>query len=178
MGQRDLDIGIHSLHVCASEAVSIRWFHARGAGAFTRGWSGIGEFGSSVENQLGRSPPSSHDLCMNDWSTLDRQMHTWGSRLRDDLDISAPDAARLASTIARELDGAAPATRTAIRAASSVPLESRLDEIRAFQMWMDLSAADQSNPIARAKAKPVSSFDRLSPTGAMTARTGITISEP
>ena len=52
MGQRDLDIGIHSLHVCASEAVSIRWFHARGAGAFTRGWSGMGEFGSSVDNQL------------------------------------------------------------------------------------------------------------------------------
>jgi hypothetical protein len=76
---------------------------------------------------------------------LDEQMQQWSSRLRDDLMILPPESNRLGSTISAEVTGLTAEARQKVRDASLIPLEERIEELSAFQGWMDL--VRQSEPI-------------------------------
>ncbi|MGD0092100.1 MAG: hypothetical protein ABSE73_19475 [Planctomycetota bacterium] len=83
---------------------------------------------------------------------LDRQMLQWSSRLRDDLSILAPESNRLASTIAREVGSLSSEAKQRVEDASVVPIEDRVEELRAFQAWMDIvRASTPPPPVVRAQ---------------------------
>lgn len=78
---------------------------------------------------------------------LDEQMRQWSARLRDDLKIASPKSDALASIIAREVHGLSFEAKDRVRTASLVPLRSRLDELIAFQKWMDLTRLSSPHPV-------------------------------
>lgn len=73
-------------------------------------------------------------------------MRQWGSRLRDDLGIPSAHSQALATSIAHDVHGLSPSTKRAIIAASPVQLEARLDELVAFQAFMDEMSAMSHGP--------------------------------
>lgn len=83
---------------------------------------------------------------MANWDVLDRQMHPWRTRLRDDLRLSASQAESLASSISREVASLEIPSKDRLRLASPIPLSCRLDELIAFQAWMDM-AHDADHPV-------------------------------
>ena len=68
---------------------------------------------------------------------LDAQMQQWSTRLRDDLKINSPDCNQLATKIAAEVQMLNDSVKREIEAASPVSIRDRLDELIAFQNWMD-----------------------------------------
>jgi hypothetical protein len=68
---------------------------------------------------------------------LDRQMQKWCTRLRDDLKITPPESNSLATTIAMEVSQLPSDARQRIKDTSQILLRDRLDELVAFQGWMD-----------------------------------------
>jgi hypothetical protein len=72
---------------------------------------------------------------MND---LDKQMQQWSTRLRDDLKIGPPESNQLATTIAKEVSALSDAAKQRVKEASQIPLKIRIEELVAFQAWMDL----------------------------------------
>jgi hypothetical protein len=76
---------------------------------------------------------------------LDKQTQQWSSRLRDDLRIGPPESMQLATTITKEVAALAAASKERVREASKIPLNVRIEELVAFQGWMDLVHA-QSEP--------------------------------
>lgn len=102
--------------------------------------------------QIGGAKPRIHYtggiLAMN-WDHLDRQMRRWGPRLRDDLRISPAASDALATAIFREVGGLPLETLALLRSATPVPVKARIDELIAFQQFMD---QDPSDPVStRAK---------------------------
>lgn len=83
---------------------------------------------------------------------LDDQMQAWAPRLRDDLGVSLEASNSLASSIAAEVRALRPEARAAVLSATPVPLRQRLDELKAFQDFMDM-ASDIPNmpPLMRAQ---------------------------
>jgi hypothetical protein len=79
---------------------------------------------------------------------LDEQMRRWSNRLRDDLRILSPHSDALASSIAREVQALSFEAKDRVRAASLVPVEARLEELVAFQKWMDLVHGSRPHPAA------------------------------
>jgi hypothetical protein len=77
---------------------------------------------------------------------IDEQMRHWSARLRDDLKIVPPESDSLASTIALEVQGLPFEAKERVREASLIPLEARLDELEAFQKWMDLIQRSKPHP--------------------------------
>lgn len=75
---------------------------------------------------------------------LDQQMLQWSTRLRDDLTISPPESNHLATTIAKKVAALSSDAKIRIRGASLIPLETRWEELVAFQGWMDV--VRNSNP--------------------------------
>jgi hypothetical protein len=76
---------------------------------------------------------------------LDEQMRQWSGKLNRDVGISPADCDHLASTIAREVaslphDAKVKANNTL------VPLSARLEELRAFQGWMDFVSGSKPHP--------------------------------
>lgn len=69
---------------------------------------------------------------------LDAQMQIWSTRLRDDLRISSPDSNMLASIIANEIRVLSSDAKMRVRQASKISLDTRLEELTAFQGYMDL----------------------------------------
>ena len=90
-------------------------------------------------------------LLMTDWSTVDQHMRTWASRITDDLAIDVADAVHLATTISREVAAVGDTTRDAMRAVSPVAVERRIEELRAFQTWMDIAHARPHPAVVRAQ---------------------------
>jgi hypothetical protein len=82
---------------------------------------------------------------------LDQQLRQWATRLRDDLKIAPPASNELASTIVQELRGLDQLTLRSLRSDSPVPFEQRLDEVQAFQAWMDLAHGAQHPAVVRAQ---------------------------
>jgi hypothetical protein len=78
-------------------------------------------------------------------TSLDQQMRHWSTRLNNDLKITPPASDALASTIAREVLGLSFEAKNRVRDASLIPLGARLEEMQAFQGWMDI--ARESNRI-------------------------------
>lgn len=88
---------------------------------------------------------------MHNWLAIDRQLHPWGTRLCDDLGLSTSQAAELASCISREVASLAPSDQDRLRHMSPVPVSCRLDELTAFQAWMDAAHATPHPAITRAQ---------------------------
>jgi hypothetical protein len=85
---------------------------------------------------------------MGDVEQLDQQMHQWSTRLRDDLRVGPPESNRLATTIAQEVAGLPDEAKQRVRDASPIPLKIRIEELVAFQGWMDLvHAIPQPHPV-------------------------------
>jgi hypothetical protein len=89
-----------------------------------------------------------------DLTGLDKQMHQWSSRLRDDLGISVPASNALAATIAHEVAELSDDAKVRILGEPTVTLGDRLDEISAFQSWMDwMHSADRQQQPALVRAQ-------------------------
>ena len=73
-------------------------------------------------------------------------MMQWGAKLRDDLNIDAQSSNKLATTINAEITSLSNESKRLIVASSPVSLKSRLDEVRAFQQWMDYANKIRNNP--------------------------------
>ena len=79
---------------------------------------------------------------------LNKQMQQWSSRLRDDLRIGPPESNQLASTIGNEVAALSEDTKQRVKEASQIPLKTRIEELVAFQGWMDLvHAASEPHPV-------------------------------
>jgi hypothetical protein len=68
---------------------------------------------------------------------LDEQMQRWSTRLRDDLRIRPPESNQLATTITKEVAALPDDAKERVKAASQIPLTIRIEELMAFQGWMD-----------------------------------------
>ncbi len=75
----------------------------------------------------------------NDWTVLDSQLRAFAPFVRDELRIVTPESECVASSVARELRELAPADLVALVANDVVPARDRLDELKAFQTWMDVA---------------------------------------
>lgn len=78
---------------------------------------------------------------------LDEQMRQWSPRLRDDLRVLPPESNRLASTIATEVAALPLDAKQRVKDASLIPLAARLEELQAFQGWMDLVHESAPQPV-------------------------------
>ncbi len=80
---------------------------------------------------------------------LDEQMRRWSTRLRDDLNISPPESNRLATTIVKDVGMLSDDAKARIRQSSPIPMKTRVEELEAFQGWMDrVHATSEPNPFA------------------------------
>lgn len=87
-----------------------------------------------------------------DWSKLDVQMRRYSPRLRDDLRIGSTASNHLATSIAAECAALPSEAVAEIRAQDIVGLDTRLEELVAFQGFMDLVGSIPSDPsIVRAQ---------------------------
>jgi hypothetical protein len=86
-----------------------------------------------------------------DWVPIDRQMQPWGTRLRDDLGLSALQAGELASCISKEVAALTPSQRDQLRLMSPIPASYRLAELTAFQAWMDIARGAPHPAVTRAQ---------------------------
>jgi hypothetical protein len=77
---------------------------------------------------------------------LDAQMRNWATRLRDDLGIAPPASNELASTIAREVESVGKAGLADLMNDSPIPFQQRLEELKAFQAWMDVAGSIRGSP--------------------------------
>lgn len=80
------------------------------------------------------------------WDQMDKQMAVWSERLVSELKITEANGRRLATTIAADVRFLPPEAKAEIRSSSPVPLSERLQELQAFQGWMDLARNHASSP--------------------------------
>ncbi len=80
------------------------------------------------------------------WQHLDNQMARWSSRLASEIRVPAEATTKLATIIAAEVRFLDPGAKDELRQASPVPLRDRLQELEAFQGWMDLASSIKGNP--------------------------------
>jgi hypothetical protein len=90
------------------------------------------------------------------WTKLDDIMRRYSPRLRDDLDLTPPASNRLASTIASEVRSLPHEVLRVIRDEDVVGLKRRLDELVAFERFMDFAGQVQATsgsvpPLTRAQ---------------------------
>ena len=71
------------------------------------------------------------------FAPMDKQLSRWQQRLVGELRVPAEAAPRLASAISEEVSALDSQLRLRIREAQHVTLEDRLDELSAFQSFMD-----------------------------------------
>jgi hypothetical protein len=86
---------------------------------------------------------------------LDAQMQHWSTRLRDDLRIGPPESNQLATAIAREVAALPDDAKQRVNGVSKIPLRVRIDEIVAFQGWMDHVRATAEPPPVVVRAQVV-----------------------
>lgn len=87
---------------------------------------------------------------VQDLSQLDRQVAAFESRLALDLPLSAQG--RIASAVFAEVAALGEEMHNRLRVELAIPPEIYLEEMTAFQGWMDLANANQKNPfIVRAQ---------------------------
>lgn len=73
-------------------------------------------------------------------------MRAYSARLISEVKLTPEMAEKLATTIAADVRFLSPEQKAEIRAASPVPLQDRLAELRAFQGWMDQARTVHNNP--------------------------------
>ncbi|HEY5379837.1 MAG TPA: hypothetical protein VIJ78_09910 [Pseudolabrys sp.] len=80
------------------------------------------------------------------WREMDQQLAHWAMRLQDEVRIAPEAANKLATTIAADVRFLSTQAKAEIKSASPVPLGDRLNELKAFQGWMDQARQIRSNP--------------------------------
>jgi hypothetical protein len=80
------------------------------------------------------------------WTRLDEQMAAWSGKLVSEIKVSEDDSRKLATKIASDVRFLSRDVKTEIAAASPVALHERLQELRAFQGWMDTVANSDVSP--------------------------------
>ncbi len=80
------------------------------------------------------------------WARLDEQMAVWSDKLVSQIKISEDDSRKLATKIASDVRFLPRDVKAEIAAASPVALHDRLQELRAFQAWMDMVANSSVSP--------------------------------
>jgi len=79
---------------------------------------------------------------------LDKQMRQWSTRLRDDLRIGPPESNQLGTAITKEVAALSEEAKQRVKEASRIPLEIRIEELKAFQGWMDhVQATSEPHPV-------------------------------
>ncbi len=78
---------------------------------------------------------------------LDKQMQKWSIRLGNDLKIMPHETNRLTSTITKEVDALSAEAKRWVRDASLIPLAARIEELHAFQGWMDFVGQSNMHPV-------------------------------
>src|SRR5262245_34549928 len=81
-----------------------------------------------------------------EWPKLDAQMRRYSPILRDDLSIDASASNHLATSIAQECAALPADAVTEIRAQDIVGIDIRLEELVAFQAFMDLAGSIPAHP--------------------------------
>lgn len=82
----------------------------------------------------------------NDWTKLDGQMRRFSPFLRDEFRIIPPESNTLASTVATEIRALPNDIRKALLSVETVQPKDRLDELVAFQSFMDLANRSPGHP--------------------------------
>lgn len=86
------------------------------------------------------------------WKVLDEQLSRWSDRLMRDLKLAEQETGKIATNISSELRFLPEAAKKEIMAASPVPIIDRVQELQAFQGWMDtVSHLPHSPHIVRAQ---------------------------
>jgi hypothetical protein len=86
-----------------------------------------------------------------DWKQLDVQIQQFSSFLRDELKLDATQSNRFATAVSQDLENLPSDLREALKNSSVVPIKDRLDELVAFQGWMDASLKVSHPSVARAR---------------------------
>jgi hypothetical protein len=74
-------------------------------------------------------------------------MKAFSTRLANEVKLTPEMAGKLATSIAADVRFLSSEQKAEIRAASPVPLQHRLAELRAFQGWMDQAHTVRNNPL-------------------------------
>lgn len=90
-----------------------------------------------------------------DWKCLDEQMEQWSPRLRDDLNIGPPESNPLATTIAGEIAALPNDVKLRVRQSSPIPPDIRVEELVAFQAWMDVVHRNDRPPPSAVRAQVI-----------------------
>lgn len=80
------------------------------------------------------------------WHYLDAQMARFSGRLIREVKLSRESADGLATAISAEVQNLTQEQKAEIQRESPVNYQARLDELIAFQAWMDLAQATPGNP--------------------------------
>lgn len=80
------------------------------------------------------------------WKQLDDQLTQWSRKLVLEVKISEEDSRKLATKIASEVRFLQGDAKLEIANASPVPLRDRLQELKAFQGWMEIAGRAGSSP--------------------------------
>jgi len=79
------------------------------------------------------------------YERLDRQLKAFTDRLVEAVRLEEEETGKVATAVAAEVRFLEPASRAEVHAAGPVPLRDRLDELQAFQAWMDLASTGRSD---------------------------------
>jgi len=83
---------------------------------------------------------------------IDKQMSFFSKKLKTEVGLHDDEIAKVATLVAAEVRFLNPSTKATILAASPVPIANRIDELKAFQAWMDFASTVISDPaITRAQ---------------------------
>ena len=81
------------------------------------------------------------------WKALDDQMAKWQEKLVGEVKVSQDVVSKLATTVASEIRFLDAPAKQELTEASPVRLLARLEELQAFQGWMDLALKHPENPL-------------------------------
>lgn len=81
-----------------------------------------------------------------DFGILDQQVSLFAPKLEADVGLRADEVARVASAVVADVRDLDQDEKSEIRAASPVPVANRLQELRAFQAWMDFASTVRGHP--------------------------------
>ena len=83
---------------------------------------------------------------MPTWRAVNSQLVKFALRLQEEIGLAADECAKVASLIAADVRFLPLDAKAEIVAASPIPLPARLEELVAFQRWMELASAVQGHP--------------------------------
>jgi hypothetical protein len=77
---------------------------------------------------------------------LDRQLRAYKDQLITEVRLSSQETSKVATLVASEVRFLPSSAKERIAASSPIPISARLDELRAFQSWMDWASQAKGRP--------------------------------